>query len=109
MKKETLQGIIGVTILVLVGVGAYFLVSFGTKKVVEKVDNTKVTEVMRGSFVESCVSDTATYAYCSCAYDKLINAWGVDKFVNESIKMLDTGELPDGTIGIIGECLSLIK
>jgi hypothetical protein len=71
-------------------------------------NETKIIETMKEGFIDGCISEDATYSYCSCSYDKLMDAWGVDKFVTVSIQYEETGELPDGTINLISQCLDLI-
>jgi hypothetical protein len=104
MNKETLKGLGGLLLIVLVGFGVYFLVNYGEQKNVKKQNEAKVAELLREGFMSGCVTESSFYTFCSCSFDKLLTTWGADKFVNISLEYNVTGKLPDGTVGIISEC-----
>lgn len=67
------------------------------------------SSVMKDAFVSECISVDATYAYCSCAYDKLEKDLGKEGFIKMAMKYNETGEMPDGVIAIVSSCFELLK
>ena len=102
MKKETLHAIIGGLVIVLVGVGIYFLVNNGVKKETPK---DYVSSTMKDSFMTGCVSPEASYSFCNCAYDTLEKKLGVEGMISLS-SYYDTNKvLPAGTVETISSCI----
>ena len=67
-----------------------------------KVDNFK--EMAKSNFMDSCVGGSATYGYCSCAFEKLYAKDGAEGLLKLGEEYSRTNVLPEGTIELINEC-----
>ena len=60
---------------------------------------------LKQSFIEGCIEEDATYEYCSCAYEYLIDAYGLSKVIEISIEFDETGVIPDELWGAVKHCM----
>lgn len=61
----------------------------------------------KSEFMSSCVSENATYAYCSCTYEDLLNKLGENGFIKMSVKYTDDEIIPDEIIDSAKQCIHL--
>lgn len=89
MKKNIIISILGTLLGVLI---ALIIIGF----ISESNDIKKEINLMKQNFVQGCTEDGgATYMFCSCAYDKLIEKYGKDGFETIVENYGITGQLPD--------------
>ena len=66
------------------------------------------TSGMKKVFTDSCTDEGASYLYCSCVFDDIIDKHGVKNFINMALEFNETDSLDDEMIGSIAECIHLL-
>ncbi len=99
-------------ILVVIAVQSPYKPAITTPTVIDTIPVSTATDVnalndrFKNNFMTNCIGGKANYAYCSCAYNKLVEKNGLSGFVNISDEYDKTGKLPDGTVETIAVCFN---
>ena len=61
------------------------------------------------SFIGGCIGEDASYSFCSCAYDSLLNQLGEEGVIDLSMNYLKTEQIPEKVMtNVLKSCLSKI-
>jgi hypothetical protein len=74
----------------------------------DKTTTAIVDNAGRDTFIKSCISDNANYAYCACGYDYLEREYGFDGMIKIFEKITDTN-MPDEVMETYNYCKYLNK
>lgn len=104
MKKNIIITILTTTVVLFT-----ILVIIGMN--MEDVETTSVsfTPTLKNTFISECISDTVNYAYCSCAFDDLINTYGENEYIRMDNQYKKDQILTDEIINSAKKCLYLNK
>ena len=67
----------------------------------------EVHVVFKDEYMGGCVGEEATYEYCSCTYDYLLDMLGLKGIMQMAIDVDETGELTDDMVEAISGCIHL--
>lgn len=107
MKTNKELKIVGIIVAVILLIGGGFFLSRATEKE-EVYQPTVQKDVFRESYMEGCISEDASYAYCDCSYEKLKAEYGMSGFVNLALEYDKTGNLPDKALETVASCFNLL-
>jgi ribosomal protein L37AE/L43A len=62
-------------------------------------------EIAKKEFVTSCATDPSKKAYCSCAFDKMINKIGKNGIIAVFQNFNTTGKLDAGIVDLLSSCV----
>ena len=92
----------------LIAVGIYFSGRSNKEEPMITVPATSTVdnmEVFKTSFIEGCMDgDAVKFAMCNCAYDKMLNKYGVDGFLKISTDYIKTQQMPESVVTTIIGC-----
>lgn len=57
------------------------------------------------AFIEGCIEEDATYEYCNCAYEYLVDTHGEDRVIDISVEYAKTNVIPDELWGAVKHCM----
>lgn len=64
-------------------------------------------DTLKDTFMSGCVSDTATYAFCSCSYDSMFTRIGKEGIINMSLTYSQTNQISESILrNIVTDCAS---
>lgn len=105
MTEKNIRLII-ISVLIL---GIATLLTLPKEKVVAP-EELSPAESIRVGFMEGCVDGDPTMSeYCSCSYDSIVADVGVNGLVEFGLTYDETGELPQGMLEALVDCIHLIK
>ncbi|NVN97369.1 RDD family protein [Candidatus Nomurabacteria bacterium] len=73
------------------------------------VASSTTSDEIKKNFIKSCVSESTTYAYCSCSVEGLLKKLGTDGFIEMSNQYDKTGVMETEVSDTIASCNYLLK
>ena len=108
---KTYEKVILVLVIAATIIGVTYLITNKPEKMINVPleSSTMTTDVYKDGYMEGCVSDAATYTFCSCSYDSLIKRLGKEGLLKMSLDYLQTEQIPESVLtGIMTDCSSTL-
>ena len=72
-------------------------------------DEEQVTDrSLREEYVNGCLGEGVTRAYCNCTYNYMVDQVGIDGFLDQVAQFNQTGQFSDLMLDAVDECLHLL-
>ena len=72
-------------------------------------DEEQVTDrSLREEYVNGCLGEGVTRAYCNCTYNYMVDRVGIDGFWDQAAQFNQTGQFSDLMLDAVDECLHLL-
>lgn len=79
-----------------------------TPNSLEKSSEKSLREEMRATFIKNCNMEEANRQFCECTWDYLIENYGLDWLVDESLNTYKTGNIPPEVFEAGEACIQYI-
>lgn len=76
-----------------------------TPEPTQQPTNNNFLEMMRTEFNNGCMGEGASYAFCNCAFNYMVNKYGVDKLID--LALYDSAQLESAAVDGALECMHL--
>jgi hypothetical protein len=97
MNENTKLSMVGVIAIVVIILGFMYF------NQTENISNEKNIE-FKNEFMSGCMED-GNYAFCSCAYDEIVNSVGLNGIMEIGLEYEYTGKLPKEATQAIIKCI----